>query len=273
MNNSEKREKVILLNAKKAAAYNAAADRDKNYIGERIAEERSRQHLNLSDFSALLFSHGVEISPSGINKWELGKAVPNGYQLLAIAHALGLEDEMDFFMSTAGTLNDVGRKKLNAYKSDLIATGLYKPSAPRAIINYVTKPVSYLAASAGTGAFLDDGQFENVRFPENAVPAGADFALHISGNSMEPVYHDGQIVWVQQCESLEVGEVGIFIYDGDGYIKSYDEQEPDDDLREIYMDSQGTLHMQPVLRSFNQKYAPKVIMPDAYFQIVGKVLN
>lgn len=272
MNNSEKREKVILLNAKKAAAYNAAADRDKNYIGERIAEERSRQHLNLSDFSALLFSHGVEISPSGINKWELGKAVPNGYQLLAIAHALGLEDEMDFFMSTAGTLNDVGRKKLNAYKSDLIATGLYKPSAPRAIINYVTKPVSYLAASAGTGAFLDDGQFENVRFPENAVPAGADFALHISGNSMEPVYHDGQIVWVQKCNDLNPGEVGIFVYEGNGYIKLYDEQVPDEKFAEDFTDSYGNTRMQPVMISYNENYDPIVVSPSSLFQIVGRVL-
>ena len=272
MNNSEKREKVILLNAKKAAAYNAAADRDKNYIGERIAEERSRQHLNLSDFSALLFSHGVEISPSGINKWELGKAVPNGYQLLAIAHALGLEVEMDFFMSTAGTLNDVGRKKLNAYKSDLIATGLYKPSAPRAIINYVTKPVSYLAASAGTGAFLDDGQFENVRFPENAVPAGADFALHISGNSMEPVYHDGQIVWVQKCNDLNPGEVGIFVYEGNGYIKLYDEQVPDKKFAEDFTDSYGNTRMQPVMISYNENYAPIEVSPSSLFHIVGRVL-
>ena len=80
-------------------------------------------------------------------------------------------------------------------------------------------------------------------------------------------------IHIHECKELSVGDVGIFTYDGNGYIKEYDEQEPDDDLREIYLDSQGTLHMQPVLRSFNQKYAPKVIIPDAYFQIVGKVLN
>ena len=134
-------------------------------------------------------------------------------------------------------------------------------------------PVCRLRASAGTGSFLDEGGFENISVIAAQVPAGADFGIYISGDSMEPYYHDGNIAWVHECKELSVGDVGIFTYDGNGYIKEYDEQEPDDDLREIYLDSQGTLHMQPVLRSFNQKYAPKVIMPDAYFQIVGKVLN
>ena len=133
-------------------------------------------------------------------------------------------------MSISGTLNEEGRRKLNEYKDDLISSGKYEPAAPRAkksAIKYIYRPVSYLSASAGTGAFLDEGQFENMRFPESAVPAGADFALHVSGDSMEPVYHDGQIVWVQKCETLMPGDVGIFVYEGNGYIKAYDEQEPE----------------------------------------------
>jgi len=66
--------------------------------------------------------------------------------------------------------------------------------------------------------------------------------------------------------------VGIFIYDGQGYIKVYDEQEPSEEDREDFTDSYGSVHMQPVMISFNQKYEPKVISAHAGFQVVGRVL-
>ena len=89
---------------------------------------------------------------------------------------------------------------------------------------------------------------------------------------MEPVYHDGQIVWVQQCDHIGVGEVGIFIYDGDGYLKVYDEQMPDVDCLDDFTDSYGNVHMQPVMVSYNQKYSPRVISANAGFQVVGRIL-
>ena len=51
--------------------------------------------------------------------------------------------------------------------------------------------MSNLSVSAGTGAFLDEGSFEMVSFPASTVPDGADFGVRVSGDSMEPVYHDG----------------------------------------------------------------------------------
>ena len=90
---------------------------------------------------------------------------------------------------------------------------------------------------------------------------------------MEPVYHDGQIVWVRSCDSLIPGEVGIMMYDGEGYLKVYNEQEPAEALQDAYTDSEGVLHMQPVLVSYNEKYAPKAVSPELKFSIVGRVLN
>lgn len=111
-----------------------------------------------------------------------------------------------------------------------------------------------------------------VSFPENAVPPDADFGVRVSGDSMEPVYHDGQIVWVQKCETLSVGQVGIFVYDGEGYIKRYGEQQPEHDSVDAYTDSYGVIHMQPVLISYNRKYADKIVRPENQFEIVGRVL-
>ena len=93
-----------------------------------------------------------------------------------------------------------------------------------------------------------------------------------TGCSYCSYYHDGQIVWGKQCDRANIGEVGIFIYDGEGYIKVYDEQEPDEEQREAFSDSYSTMYMQPVMISYNQKYAPRVISAQAGFQVVGRVL-
>ena len=112
-----------------------------------------------------------------------------------------------------------------------------------------------------------------MRFPESSIPAGADFALRVNGDSMEPIYLDHQLVWVQVCNVLQPGEVGIFVLDGQGYIKRYDEQEPEDEELEDYTDSNGVLHNKPVLVSFNEKYAPRVVSRSSEFKICGRVLN
>ena len=75
---------------------------------------------------------------------------------------------------------------------------------------------------------------------------------------------------VQRCETLRTGEVGVMIYDGQGYIKAYAEQEPDDS--EAYLSSDGVRRMQPVMVSYNKAYAPKPASPELEFRIVGRVL-
>ena len=80
---------------------------------------------------------------------------------------------------------------------DFIASGRYQPTPERYGESYIEMPVGMLAVSAGTGEFLDEGGFEMIRFPKSAVPGGADFGVRVNGDSMEPVCHDGQIVWVK----------------------------------------------------------------------------
>ncbi len=78
-----------------------------------------------------------------------------------------------------------------------------------------------LPVSAGTGVYLDESRAEEINIPDNIKTRDADFALRISGNSMEPRYHDGDVLLVENCEAVEVGELGIFILDGSGYFKIY----------------------------------------------------
>ena len=260
--------------ASETGEYNAASERNANIIGQRLCEARKRKGLTLSALSELLGRRGLAIKKTGLQRWESGQSIPNAYQFLAVCHVLDIADVLGCF-SSAPELCGEGMKKLAEYKADLVATGKYRPRPQpvSARILYLEMPVSDLPASAGMGAFLEEDCFEMVRFPASSVPEGAEFGVRVSGDSMEPVYHDGQIVWVRRCGALTPGEVGIMMYDGDGYIKVYDEQEPEEGLREAFTDSEGVLHMQPVLVSFNEKYGPKPVSPTLAFSIVGRVLN
>ncbi|MBO5898678.1 MAG: helix-turn-helix domain-containing protein [Clostridia bacterium] len=79
-----------------------------------------------------------------------------------------------------------------------------------------------MPVAAGVGIDLDDDMVTELRIPDNAKTEDADYALRISGNSMEPKFHDGDILLVERCEMVEVGELGIFILDGAGYFKKFD---------------------------------------------------
>ena len=82
-------------------------------------------------------------------------------------------------------------------------------------------PLYDLPVSAGIGEYLDGDATESVSITVSESTSAADFALRISGNSMEPKYHDGDVLLVQNAEGVEVGEAGIFVLDGAGYFKVY----------------------------------------------------
>ena len=267
----KKTDKVTPINA---AKYDAAKEKSENIVGQRISEARKKKGMSIAAFSEHLERFGVKISTGGAGKWETGYSIPNAYQLIAICNALDIEDQIPFFMGEyTPVLNEEGEKRVRDYKADLVASGNYRP-VPKSssVIRRIERPVYDMPVSAGTGNFLDDGRYEMVSVPENMLPDGTDFGVRVTGDSMEPMYHDGQIVWVKECARVEVGEVGIFIYDGDGFIKVYDEQEPDEDHAEDYTDSYGVVHQQAVLVSLNEKYADRVVEPGRYFKTVGKVL-
>ncbi|MBR5491010.1 MAG: peptidase S24 [Oscillospiraceae bacterium] len=258
-----------------SGGYNAALDRENNVIGRRIAAFRKERSLSLAAFGEKLERYGVSVGAGAIHKWEKGESAPNAYQLLAIGEAFALEDTASAFKSNAQpALNEEGLKKLAEYRRDLVASGRYAPrrTAEKAIIEYIDMPVSALRVSAGTGAFLDDEDFVIMSFPAATVPRGADFGVRISGDSMEPVYHHGQIVWVHRCESVEVGQVGVFVYEGEGYLKVYGEQMPEEYEMENFTDSYGICRPQPVMISYNRAYEMRKISPEGDFRVVGRVL-
>ena len=108
-------------------------------------------------------------------------------------------------------------------------------------------------ASAGTGQYLNDVRVERIELP---VDIDADFVIPIKGDSMEPDYHDGDLVFIQTSVDLNDGVIGVFNYDGDAYIKQL-----------VIDKGQAYLH------SLNPAYKDMPITPDTDFRIIGEVVD
>lgn len=87
--------------------------------------------------------------------------------------------------------------------------------------DYIYLDFPDLPVSAGTGVYLHDDYAEQIRVPTNDETLRANYALKVAGDSMEPRFHDGDIVLVETQPSVEKGEIGIFILNGEAYIKKY----------------------------------------------------
>ncbi|HEP4786199.1 TPA: helix-turn-helix domain-containing protein, partial [Streptococcus pyogenes] len=111
------------------------------------------------------------------------------------------------------------------------------------------------AASAGTGQYLNDVQVEKIELP---VDYDADFVIPVYGDSMEPKYHSGDYVFVKLSVELTDGDIGVFEYYGDAYIK------------QLLINAEGAF-----LHSLNQcgDYPDIPIDRDSDFRIIGEVMG
>lgn len=94
-----------------------------------------------------------------------------------------------------------------------------------------------LSACAGSG-FYSDGPSSADQEIESPY-ADANYAVKISGKSMEPTILDQSIVFVQTVAELRDGDIGIFVVDGSVMCKRFREEQgkrwlqPDNDAAEF----------------------------------------
>lgn len=89
------------------------------------------------------------------------------------------------------------------------------------LINYY-----YRLASAGTGQIVFDAPpTKRIEIPDIPGYRKVDYAIGVNGNSMEPVYHDGDTLLIEMAEEIEIGETGIFLVDNESYVKKLGEGE------------------------------------------------
>lgn len=75
-------------------------------------------------------------------------------------------------------------------------------------------------ASAGTGQYVfDDIPPELVEIDEDYVDS--DFVIGVNGDSMEPTYHDYDDLIVKKQPKVNVGEIGIFMINGEAFVKEF----------------------------------------------------
>ena len=106
-------------------------------------------------------------------------------------------------------------------------------------------------ASAGTGQLLDASSYEILEL-DHEPPQGATFVVRVSGDSMEPTYHDGDKLFIKQQPDVLPGEIGIFMVDGEAYVKELGDG---------------------VLLSHNPQYPPIDLFGKDRIMCFGKVLG
>lgn len=184
-----------------------------------------------------------------------------------IATAQASDSLLEEITNTARKLNTDNKKIVLRTSEELLESqkangGIYRQkNEEETKINEVSEKIVQLygydyydhAASAGTGQYLNDVRVERIELP---VDVDADFVIPIKGDSMEPNYQDGDLVFIQTSVDLNDGVIGVFNYNGEAYIK------------QLVIDEE-----QSYLHSLNPKYKDMPITPETDFRIIGEVVD
>lgn len=180
-----------------------------------------------------------------IGHWETGYAQPDANTLFVLCSIYGTTVDEAFGFKKSGdpitkedlkllnkynALDDIGRKHVDTiieWESDRMVS-LEKPDnnvvvlAEYEVSHAPTYTIPYWESgvSAGNGIYqLNDTISVMMKLWATELTKQADFIIKVSGSSMEPDYHDGDKVLVNRKSYVEVGEVGIFVKNGDTFIK------------------------------------------------------
>ncbi|HCV2166372.1 TPA: helix-turn-helix domain-containing protein [Staphylococcus aureus] len=111
----------------------------------------------------------------------------------------------------------------------------------------------YGCASAGIGERLYNEPISK-EFVRGYVPAH-DIALKVNGDSMEPLFKNGQIIFIEKSHTIKDGQIGVFIINGDAYVKK------------VYVEDNRL-----TLVSLNKKYKDLYFYDNESVRLVGKVI-
>lgn len=230
-------------------------------LGQTLAECRKEHRYKQADVTKQLKQcFGMDVSVHSLSHWEKDVATPSARQLFALCEIYKVANINETFNvyighNPIGKLNVEGMEKVYEYADLLVKSGLYerqKKDAP-SVRRFLKK--FHLKASCGTGQYMDSDSYDEIEVGDE-VSSLADFGVTLTGNSMEPQFVNGQTVWIHSQEDLNIGEIGVFYYNGDAYCKKYTEKD-------------GKV----VLVSLNPSYDPIVVNPENVFKIFGKVVG
>ena len=234
------------------------------YIGSKIKEFRLKRNLTQKELAKL-----VNVGDTTIANYEKGFRSPKKDTMFDLANAFNVSID-DLFppiqkdsssnTSTIQTIYDqlkpprqakvltYAERQLNEQRNEQSQPTEVSEAIQLYSYDYYDHP-----ASAGTGQYLNDVRVERIELP---VDIDADFVIPIKGDSMEPEYHDGDLIFIKTSVDLNNGVIGVFNYNGDAYIK------------QLVIDKE-----QAYLHSLNPAYKDMPITPETDFRIICEVVD
>lgn len=204
-------------------------------IGSRIKQRREELGLTQPELAKLM-----NVSKGTIGNYETGVSYPNEKNFFKLFEILKCDANYlyqdDIKKMEQEIFSDKEKKIIKKYRIldkyskeavDSILDIEYKRCTAEPVEEEDEEPMleircAEFRVSAGFGVPLEDSdQWETIFVPDTNDARKASFALKIKGDSMEPVFYEGDIVLVKQQEVINEGEIGIFIVESEGYIKKY----------------------------------------------------
>ena len=195
-------------------------------FGERFKTRRMELKLSRADLAERL---GVSLS--AVSNYENGQSFPKEDVLLRVFNCLETEPNVLFQDSfrSSGQLSGPEQMLLRQYRSLSPLGGETVRSVLEALCAYHRGeagadhtrkiPLYRTPAAAGYAAPVFGEDFDYIPVTDE-VPRAAEFAVHISGDSMAPYIADGSVAYVTRVP-LRTGDVGIFCVDGGMFCKQY----------------------------------------------------
>lgn len=197
------------------------------------------------DMSAADLARASGVTEASISYYLKGTQNPTAKTVGKLAKALGMS--VDALLQTAFADNDseLSSYRLETNELELIeAYRLLSPAGQKAadeniktllgleksmneacatgldeLSSYRELRRSQQSFSAGHGVYLGPEAFDTIRVQDNELTRQATFCGTVAGDSMEPLYHDGDVLLVDSTVQADVDEIGIFTLDGHGYVK------------------------------------------------------
>ena len=194
-------------------------------IGDKIRERRLELGMTQSQVAEL-----TNIKKNTISNYENNVSAPNENNIFKIMEVLKCDANYLFewekvtdlelsikeknHIKKYRTLDEYGKKAV-----DDLLDNEYERCQEEKKIKVIQLPLSELKVSAGIGSWIEDNRYGTIEVADTPQSRKADLVIEISGNSMEPTYHNGDNVLVRLQPSVDIGEIGVFVKDSEGYIK------------------------------------------------------
>ena len=204
---------------------------NKKQYGDLIHARRSFLGLTQAQLA-----QNLGVQKAYIAHWEAGRARPDLNLIPSLCRELGISIAAFFNApSSLDSLSDAEQRHMEEYRSisprdRVILDATLSKMAEIATAELWDRcrtqfhPIyhNYQQAAAGSGLALEaDESGDQVFIRNNWMSDRADEIVTVNGSSMEPKFHDGQDVYVEHTPELAIGEIGLFVINGDGFIKQY----------------------------------------------------